>query len=154
MSIVEQRMAELGLELPEIGPYDGAFLPGVIVGEVVYLSSQAWSDGGKAVVQGQVGGAVDIETAGKAARRCTLNALSAAKMMLGSLDDIAQVIRLTGFVQSAPGFDKQSTVLNDASKMLVDIFGENGRHTRTSVGVSGLTGNASVLIELTLQKKR
>lgn len=154
MSSIEKRMAELGLELPEIGPYDGAFLPGVIVGEVVYLSSQAWSEGGKAVVQGPVGDTVDIETAGKAARRCTLNALSAAKMMLGSLDDIEQVIRLTGYVQSAPGFDKQSTVLNDASKMLVDIFGEKGRHTRTSVGVAGLTGNASVLIELTLQKKR
>ncbi len=154
MSMIEQRLDELGLELPAIGPYDGAFLPGVIVGEVVYLSAQAWNDNGKAVVQGPVGDTVGIETAGEAARRCTLNALSAAKMLLGSLDEVEQIIRLTGYVQSAPGFDKQSTVLNDASRMLVEIFGDKGRHTRTSVGVAGLTGNASVLIELTLQKKR
>lgn len=153
MSKIEDRLAELGLELPELGAYDGAFLPGVIVGEVVYLSAQAWFEDGKAVVAGPVGSDVDIETAGKAACRCTLNALAAAKMLLGSLDDIEQVVRMSGYVYSAPGLNKQSAVLNEASKMLVDIFGESGRHTRTSVGVAGLTGDASVLIELTIQKK-
>jgi enamine deaminase RidA (YjgF/YER057c/UK114 family) len=153
MSIIEEKLARLGLELPELPPYTGAFLPGVIVGDVVYLSAQAWSQNGRPVVQGAVGQDVDIETAAEAARHCMLNALAAARLLLGSLDNITQIIRLSGYVQSAPGFDKQSTVLNAASELLVELFGESGRHTRTSLGVNGLTGNASVLVELTLQRK-
>jgi enamine deaminase RidA (YjgF/YER057c/UK114 family) len=151
---IEERLASLGLELPVLGPYEGAFLPGVLVGSLAFLSAQAWTRDGKPVVAGTVGDVVDIETAGEAARRCTLNALAAAKLLIGSLDQIERVVRLSGYVASAPGFDKQSSVLNAASTMLVDIFGEKGRHARTSLGVSGLTGGASVLVELTLEKKR
>ena len=153
MSSIERRLVELGLELPTLGPYDGAFLPGVVVGDLVFLSAQAWTEDGRSVVQGAVGDAVDIETAGNAACKCTLNALAAAKLLIGGLDRLERVVRLSGYVMSAPGFDRQSTVLNHASRMLVDIFGEKGRHARTSLGVAGLTGNATVLIELTLQMK-
>ena len=153
MRIIEEKLSALGFELPELPPYNGAFVPGLVIGDVVYLSAQAWSRDGKPVVQGAVGVAVDVDTAAEAARRCLLNALAAAKLLIGSLDNIQQIIRLSGFILSAPGFDKQSTVLNGASELLVQLFGENGRHTRTSLGVAGLTGNASVLVELTLQKK-
>lgn len=154
MSSIEARIKELGLELPVLGSYDGAFLPGVLVSDILYLSAQAWTKDGASVVRGAVGDAVGIEEAQEAARRCALNGLAAAKMMLGSLDAIERVVRLSGYVVSAPGFEKQSAVLNAASQMLVDIFGENGRHARTSLGVAGLTGGASVLIELTLQKRQ
>jgi enamine deaminase RidA (YjgF/YER057c/UK114 family) len=152
--IIERRLSDMGLSLPILPEYSGAFLPGVIVGNLLFMSAQAWTKDGRPVVTGTVGGTVELADAIEAARRCALNGLAAAKMILGSLDKIDRVARVVSYVRSAPGFDKQSLVVNGASQFLVDLFGEAGRHARTSVGVIELTGGAAVLIELTLQKKR
>ena len=152
-NLIERRLAELGLELPTLPEYTQAFLPGVIAGDILFMSAQAWTKDGSPVVGGAVGGEVSVEEAIEAARRCTLNGLAAAKLMLGSLDRIARVIRVVGYVASAPGFQKQPMVVGGASNLLAEIFGEAGRHARSSLGVSELGGGASVLIELTLLKK-
>jgi len=136
--------------LPE---YNQAFLPGVVAGDVLFMSAQAWTRDGVPVVRGAVGDAVSVEDAIEAARRCTLNGLAAAKMMLGSLERIARVLRVVGYIASAPGFQKQPMVVGGASNLLAELFGESGRHARSSVGVAELGGGASVLIELTLQKR-
>jgi enamine deaminase RidA (YjgF/YER057c/UK114 family) len=151
--IVERRLADMGLSLPALPEYSGAFLPGVIVGNLLFMSAQAWTKDGRPVVAGTVGATVEVADAVEVARRCALNGLAAAKMLLGSLDKIDRVVRVVGYVRSAPGFDKQSLVVNGASQFLVDLFGEAGRHARTSIGVVELTGGAAVLIELTLQQK-
>lgn len=150
---VEARLAQLGYELPVLPVYNQAFLPGVMVGDVLFLSAQAWTQDGLPVVRGAVGDTVDVDAAIEAARRCTLNGLAAAKMMLGSLDRIERVVRVVGYVRSAPGFEQQPKVVGGASNLLADLFGESGRHARSSLGVSELGGGASVLIELTLQRK-
>ena len=152
-NLIERRLAELGLELPTLPEYTQAFLPGVIAGDILFMSAQAWTKDGTPVVRGAVGGEVSVDEAIEAARRCTLNGLAAAKLMLGSLDRIARVIRVVGYVASAPGFQKQPMVVGGASNLLAEIFGEAGRHARSSLGVSELGGGASVLIELTLLKK-
>lgn len=153
MSALEARLGTLGLSLPSLPPYDGAFVPGVVVGDVLFLSAQTWTENGKPRLTGCVDAEVTLEDASEMARRCVLNALAAAKMTVGSLDKVAGVARLVGFVRSAPGFERQSLVLNAASELLVQIFGPPGRHARTSVGVQELTGGATVLIELTLALK-
>ncbi len=153
MSELEKRLEALGYALPELPPYTASFAPGVIVGDVLFLSAQAWTEDGKPKVTGCVGAEVSFEQGAEVARRCALNALSAAKLALGSLDRVIGVVRMVGFVRSAPGFDRQAPMLNAASDMLVEIFGPSGRHARTSVGVSELSGGNAVLIEMTLALK-
>jgi len=150
---IEARLADMGLDLPLLPEYSKAFLPGVVVGDLLFMSAQAWTRDGAAVVRGAVGADVDVADAIEAPRRCALNGLAAAKMLIGSLDEIERVVRVVGYVRSAPGFDKQPAVVGGASDFLAELFGEAGRHARTSIGVAELGGGASVLIELTLQRK-
>lgn len=145
----EERIAELGFELPLPPKPAGSYVPVVIEGDMVYLSGQIPLQSGivPEIFRGKVSSIVNIETAQDAARVCTLNALSQIKAALGSLDGIKRFIRVSGFVNSDPNFIDQPKVVNAASDMLSSIFGDAGKHSRSAIGVSSLPLGSVVEIE-------
>lgn len=151
--MIEERIAELGLELPSPPTPAGSYVPVIIEENMVYLSGQIPLQSGiiPDIFKGKVTSNVSIETAQDAARVCTLNALSHIKSALGTLDRVRRVIRLSGYVNSDPDFTNQPKVINTASDMLTDIFGDAGRHTRLAVGVSSLPLDSAVEIEFLLK---
>ncbi|MGD9675989.1 MAG: RidA family protein [Candidatus Bipolaricaulia bacterium] len=144
----EQRLARLGLELPPPPAPGGEYVPAKRVGRLLFLSGQGPLRNGVPTVTGQVGGDVTLEQGVEAARQATLNALAAIRAATGSLDDVEEVIQLRGFVNSAPGFTQQPQVMNGASKLLVSVFGEAGRHVRCALGTSALPHNIPVELEM------
>jgi enamine deaminase RidA (YjgF/YER057c/UK114 family) len=148
---VDDRLRSLKLDLPVLHTYEGAFVPGVKVGNLVFLSAQGWNKDNQPLLLGRVGAEVSVDQAREAARQCVLSCLAAAKLLLGSLDQVERIVKLNGFVRSAPGFGEQAKVVNAASDLLVEIFGERGRHSRTSLGVAELTGGNAFLLDLVLQ---
>jgi enamine deaminase RidA (YjgF/YER057c/UK114 family) len=148
-SMIEERIAELGLELPSPPKPAGSYVPVVIEGDMVYVSGQIPLQSGTVpeIFKGKVTSAVNIEVAQDAARVCTLNALSHIKAALGGLDRIRKFIRLSGYVNSDPTFADQPRVINAASDMLADIFGDAGKHSRLAIGVSSLPLGSAVEIE-------
>jgi len=151
--MIEERIAELGLELPSPPTPAGSYVPVIIEENTVYLSGQIPLQLGiiPDIFKGKVTSNVSIETAQDAARVCTLNALSHIKSALGTLDRVRRVMRLSGYVNSDPDFTNQPKVINAASDMLTDIFGDAGRHTRLAVGVSSLPLDSAVEIEFLLK---
>lgn len=151
--MIEERIAELGLELPSPPTPAGSYVPVIIEENTVYLSGQIPLQLGiiPDIFKGKVTSNVSIETAQDAARVCTLNALSHIKSALGTLDRVRRVIRLSGYINSDPDFTNQPKVINAASDMLTDIFGDAGRHTRLAVGVSSLPLDSAVEIEFLLK---
>jgi enamine deaminase RidA (YjgF/YER057c/UK114 family) len=151
--MIEERIAELGLELPSPPTPAGSYVPVIIEENTVYLSGQIPLQLGiiPDIFKGKVTSNVSIETAQDAARVCTLNALSHIKSALGTLDRVRRVIRLSGYVNSDPDFTNQPKVINAASDMLTDIFGDAGRHTRLAIGVSSLPLDSAVEIEFLLK---
>lgn len=148
---VEQRLAEAGYVLPTAATPLAAYVPAVAHANVVQTSGQLPVRHGGLVRTGLVGDGhenVSMSEAYELARICTVNALSAIKALVGSLDDIAQVIRVVGYVASAPGFNAQHQVVDGASTLLGDIFGPIGTHARSAVGVASLPLNAPVEVEL------
>src|SRR5690606_4945946 len=138
MSQVAVRLAELGIEIPEVAKPVAAYVPAVVSGNLVYTSGQLPFIGGSLKVTGKVGGGeglVDPAVAKGGARIAVLNALAAAQSAIGSLDRVARVVKLTGFVASDPNFTGQPMVINGASELLGDIFGDEGQHARSAVGV-------------------
>jgi enamine deaminase RidA (YjgF/YER057c/UK114 family) len=148
MSTVERRLAELQHPLPHPAAPVASYVPAVRVGELVISSGQLPIVGKEVMFQGKVGQDVHEEDAQHAARLCILNALAAIKAEVGDLDRISRVVRVEGYVQSATGFSKQPAVINGASDLLVQAFGERGKHSRIAVGVSELPLNAAVEIAL------
>ena len=148
-SMIEERIAELGLELPSPPKPAGSYVPVVIEEDMVYVSGQIPFQSGTVpeIFVGKVTSAVNIEIAQDAARVCTLNALSQIKAALGGLDRIRKFIRLSGYVNSDPTFADQPRVINAASDMLADIFGDVGKHSRLAIGVSSLPLGSAVEIE-------
>ncbi|MFW2512797.1 RidA family protein [Demequina sp. SO4-13] len=145
------RLAELGLTLPEVATPVGTYMPARRFGDLVYTSGQLPLVDGELVATGVVGqraGDVGPERAIECARAALLNALAAIVSVTGSIDDVLGVVKMTGFVASAPGFTGQPAVLNGASGILADVFGEPGRHARAAVGVAALPLGAPVEIEL------
>jgi enamine deaminase RidA (YjgF/YER057c/UK114 family) len=146
---VEARIAELGLRLhgphPPHDPLDAV----VVWDGVARTSGQLPRIDGVLTCVGVVGDTVSVDDAREAAAVCALNALSVLQAELGTLDRVERILSVTGYVASAPGFDQQPTVIDGASKVLVDIFGEQGRHTRSAVGVAALPRGGAVEIELT-----
>jgi enamine deaminase RidA (YjgF/YER057c/UK114 family) len=138
------RLAELGIELPEPPGALGAYVPYVIAGDLLLTSGVVPLIDGELRCAGVVGVDVDVETAAEGARICALNLLALMRAATGSLDSVRQVLRLDGFVRSAPGFTAQPTVLNGASDLVVAVLGERGRHTRTAVGAAELPMGAAV----------
>jgi len=144
------RLAELGLTLPSPPGPVAMYQPAVVVGDHLFLSGQIPLRDGALLATGAVPSRVDPETATACARQCVLNALAAAKAELGSLERIARVVKLGVFVASDPGFGGQPQIANGASELLVEIFGDAGRHVRAAVGVSALPLDATVEIEFTM----
>lgn len=150
MPAVSDRLAELGIELPPVAAPVAAYLPAVRAGSLVYTSGQLPTAGGVLPATGRVGAEVTAEDAAGYARTCALNALAAVHDLVG-IDSIVRVVKLVGFVASAPGFGGQPAVVNGASELLGQIFGEAGRHARSAVGVAELPLNAPVEIELIVE---
>ena len=143
-----ERLAELGLTLPPVVAPVAAYVPAVRTGSFVYTSGQLPMVDGKLPAVGKVGGEVSATDAAGLARTCALNALAAAASAAGGLDAIRRIVKVTGFVASAPGFSGQPLVINGASELLIEVFGEDGRHARSAVGVAELPLNSPVEVEL------
>nr|WP_254072039.1 RidA family protein [Rathayibacter sp. VKM Ac-2857] len=141
-------MAELGIELPAVAVPAGAYVPAVVDGHLVFTAGQIPFVDGALPATGKVGAGVEPEVAKDLARVCALNALAAIADVIGSLDRVTRIVKVTGFVASAPGFNGQPGVINGASEVLGDIFGEAGRHARSAVGVAELPLDAPVEVEL------
>ena len=145
---VEKRLAELGIVLPEPVAPVANYVPFVRTGNFMVVSGQLCLDAeGRLVAKGQLGGGVSIDDGIKAARACPINVLAQLKAALGDLDKIARVVRLGGFINSAPGFPDGPKVMNGASDLMVAVFGDKGRHARTTVGVAALPLDAAVEVE-------
>jgi enamine deaminase RidA (YjgF/YER057c/UK114 family) len=142
------RLAALGLTLPPVAAPVAAYVPAVRAGGFVYTSGQLPTVDGKLSAVGKVGAEVSQPEAAELARTCALNALAAAAGAAGGLDAIGRIVKVTGFVASAPGFSGQPQVVNGASELLLEVFGEDGKHARSAVGVAELPLNAPVEVEL------
>ena len=143
------RLAELGLELPEVPGVVAAYVPAVRAGNILYTSGQLPIRNGAISTVGKVGSQVSAETAADLAKTCVLNALAAAGA-LGDLD-YARILKVTGFVASAPGFNGQPAVVNGASGLLLALFGTRGEHARSAVGVAELPMDAPVEVEIIVE---
>jgi enamine deaminase RidA (YjgF/YER057c/UK114 family) len=143
-----ERLAELGLTLPPVAAPVAAYVPAVRSGGYVYTSGQLPTVDGKLPAVGKVGDEVSASDAAALARTCALNALAAAASAAGGLDQIRRIVKVTGFVASAAGFNGQPQVVNGASELLLEVFGEDGKHARSAVGVAELPLNAPVEVEL------
>ena len=143
-----ERLAALGLTLPPVAAPVAAYVPAVRTGTYVYTSGQLPTVDGKLPAVGKVGAEVSAQDAAGMARTCALNALAAAASAAGGLEAIRRIVKVTGFVASAPGFGGQAQVINGASELLIEVFGEDGKHSRSAIGVAELPLNAPVEVEL------
>jgi enamine deaminase RidA (YjgF/YER057c/UK114 family) len=150
MDVYEQ-IRKLGYELPPVPPLAGLYLPVKQVGSLLYVSGQGCTRGGKAVYAGKMGADQDLQGGQSAARLCILNALSVLHQYLSDLNRIKNVVKILGFVASAPGFGDQPMVMNGASQFLIEVFGEKGRHARSAIGANELPGDITVEIELIVE---
>jgi enamine deaminase RidA (YjgF/YER057c/UK114 family) len=144
----EERLAALGLTLPTVTPPLAAYVPAVKSGGFVYTSGQLPVVEGQLLATGKVGAEVSATDAAVYARTCALNALAAAASVAGSLSAIRRIVKVTGFVSSAPDFTGQAQVINGASELLIEVFGEAGRHARSAIGMAVLPLDAPVEVEL------
>ncbi len=154
MSVVEQRLADLGLSVPDVAPPVAAYVPAVRDGGLVWTSGQLPMVGGSLVATGKVGvgeGLVPPDQAQQLARTCALNALAAVKSVIGDLDSISQVVKVVGFVASHPTFTGQPSVINGASELLGQVLGGAGVHARSAVGVAVLPLDAPVEVEIVVR---
>ena len=147
---IEARLKELGIDLPAAPIPVANYVPTVLAGNLLFISGQIAKAADGTLVAGSVGTDLTVEEGQKAARLCALNILAQAKAALGSLDRIARVVRLTGFVNSGAGFADHPKVVNGASDLMVEVLGEKGRHTRAAVGASGLPANTAVEVDAVL----
>jgi enamine deaminase RidA (YjgF/YER057c/UK114 family) len=145
-----QRLADLGIELPDVIPPAGVYVPAVRTGNLVYTAGQVPMQSGKLAQTGKVGGEVTPEEGKALARICALNALAAVHSLVG-IDSVTRVVKVVGFVASAQGFHGQPGVINGASQFLGEVFGDAGAHARSAVGVSELPLDAPVEVELIVE---
>ncbi|MGI9822585.1 RidA family protein [Agromyces sp. Marseille-Q5079] len=154
MAGFEARLAELGIELPDVAPPVAAYIPAVATGSYVYTSGQLPFTAGALPATGKVGdghGLVPADDAKAYARTSILNALAAVRAEIGSLDRITRIVKVVGFVASDPSFTGQPGVINGASELLGEVFGETGRHARSAVGVAVLPLDSPVEVELVVE---
>ncbi len=144
------RLKELGIELPEVAKPLASYVPAVRSGNLVYTSGQLPMQAGKLAATGKLGGDVTPEQGKALARICTLNALAAVDSLVG-IDAVTQVVKVVGFVASAPGFTGQPDVVNGASHLLAEVFGDHGSHARSAVGVAELPLDSPVEVELVVE---
>jgi enamine deaminase RidA (YjgF/YER057c/UK114 family) len=147
----EARLKALGIQLPPAPTPVASYIPAVRTGNLVYLAGQGPLAGGKPTVTGKVGAELTEEEGYKAARATILMSLAALRAEIGSLDRVRRIVKLVGWVNSAPGFTRQPWVINGASDLLVEVFGEAGKHARSSVGANELPFNIPVEIEIIVE---
>jgi len=148
---VETRLAELGLELPEVATPAGSYVPAVISGNLVFTAGQIPLVDGKLMAEGRLGAEISPEQGKEIAQRCALNAIAAVKSVLGDLGRVKRVVKVVGFVASTPDFTAQPSVVNGASELLQAAFGDAGIHARSAVGVAVLPLNSPVEVELIVE---
>jgi enamine deaminase RidA (YjgF/YER057c/UK114 family) len=144
----EARIRELGLVIPEMSAPVGHFVPAVQVGNLVFVSGQIPAQQGRAGMKGKLGRELSIEQGQEAARSALLNVLAALRSITGNLDAVRRIVKLNGWVASAEGFNSQPRVVDGASQLLEEIFGEAGKHARAAIGVAELPLGAPVELEL------
>ena len=147
----EERLAELGLAVPEVAKPVAAYVPAVRTGSHVYTSGQLPMRDGALITTGKVGGEVTAEEAVECARQCALNALAAVRAEIGELSDIKRIVKVVAFVASTPDFNGQPGVANGASELFGEVFGDVGQHARSAVGVPVLPLDAPVEVELIVE---
>jgi len=147
----EDKLAELGLTVPEVVPPVAAYVPAVRTGSYVYTAGQVPLRDGTLVAEGKVGGAVSVEQATECAQQCALNALAAVKSVVGDLSQVKRVVKAVVFVASEPDFTGQPGVANGASELLGAVFGDAGVHARSAVGVAVLPLDSPVEVELVVE---
>ncbi len=148
---IEKKLAELGVALPKPAAAVANYVPALRVGDMLYVSGQLPIGPDGLTLKGAVGAGVSVEEANAAARLCAINILAQARAAVGDLDKVVRVVKLVGFVASAPDCGDQPKVVNGASDLMVEAFGEKGRHARSAVGVSALPMGAAVEVEAVLQ---
>jgi len=149
----EAKLKEMGIDLPEAAKPLAAYIPAIQSGNYVYTSGQIPLVAGELKCKGKVGAQVSEEQGYECAKICAINCLSAIKGVIGSLDKIEQVVKVTGFVNSAPGFSAQPKIVNGASEFFGEVFGDAGKHTRSAVGVSELPIDSPVEVEVIVKLK-
>lgn len=149
--MIEERLAELGIVLPPAPQPVASYIPVKVVGDLAWVAAQIPMQDGAVTVAGKVGGEVTTDDANAGARRCALQALAALQAALGTLDRVKGIVKLDVFVASAPGFTDHPKVANGASDLLVEVFGDEGRHARAAVGVPELPLGAAVEVALLVQ---
>ncbi|HEY6933586.1 MAG TPA: RidA family protein [Marmoricola sp.] len=151
MSTPEEKLAELGLAVPDVAKPVAAYVPAVRSGNHVYTSGQLPMRGGELMLTGKVGGEVTQEQATECARQCGLNALAAVRAEIGELAAVKRIVKVVAFVASTPDFTGQPLVANGVSELLGEVFGDAGRHARSAVGVPVLPLDAPVEVELVVE---
>jgi enamine deaminase RidA (YjgF/YER057c/UK114 family) len=149
--VIEEKLSSMNIILPTPPKPAGSYIPVVKTGNLLFVSGQIPMKEGKVFFQGKVPTNQSIEEAQKGAKLCIINALAQLKEELGTLDRVSRIVRISGFVNSVPDFTEHSKVINAASDLLFEIFGENGKHSRIAVGVSSLPFNSAVEIDLIVQ---
>lgn len=148
---IEARLKELGIDLPVAAAPAANYVPYVLKANTLYISGQLPMEGGKVAVTGLVGGDVDVATAQRAAELCAINILAQVKAALGGdLGRVRRVLKLNGFIASAPGFIEQHVVMNGASNLIANVLGDAGKHARAAVGMAALPFNAAVEVDAIL----
>lgn len=149
---IAARLSEMGITLPEAAAPAANYVPYVISGNLLYISGQLPLEGGKVAVSGHLGKTVDVAAGQRAAELCAINILAQAKAALGGdLGRVRRVIKLNGFVASAPEFVEQHLVINGASNLIASVLGEAGKHARAAVGMAALPLNAAVEIDVIME---
>jgi enamine deaminase RidA (YjgF/YER057c/UK114 family) len=149
--MIEEGLKSLNIVLPSPPKPAGSYVPVVISGKTAYVSGQIPIVDGKITHKGKVPVQQSVEEAQKAARLCTINALAQLKSEIGSLDKVARILKVSGFVNSAPDFTEQPKILNAASDLLFEIFGEKGKHARVAIGAASLPLDATVEIDMIVE---
>lgn len=144
---IEQKLAQMGVELPAPAAPAASYLPFMTTGKLLFTAGQLPLGGGKLISTGLVGRDLDVAAGQQAARQCAINILAQVKAAAGDLEKIARFVKITAFVASAPGFTEQHLVANGASDFLVEVLGDRGRHARSAVGMASLPLNAPVEVE-------
>jgi len=153
MSSYEEKLKKMGITLPRTPTPAAAYIPAKKVGNLVFCSGQGPSVEGRLIHTGKVSSEKTLEEGYEAAKICALNCLAAVKDVVGSLDEIEEIVQVRGFVNSAPDFGKQPEVINGASELLEKIFGEKGKHARCALGTSALPRNITVELEMVVKVK-
>ena len=151
MSAVEDKLCQMGLELPQPPTPVAAYLPTVRTGRLVFVSGQVPREKGELKYRGHLGSELNVEDGRAAARICALNALAAVKKEIGDLDRVQRIVKVTGYVASAAGFTEQPKVVDGASVFLNELLGEKGKHARAAVGVNELPLGVAVELEMIVE---